>query len=307
MRHGFSLFVDTISLTIPIEPNRRETIDSRISDSFELFFGSLIDIDATKTRYRYWVRLERDGHRIADVWFSPRSSNNNYLRIEYSPANAFRDGLTLLGQWLAHVLGDNWRNEFMEGYLTRIDLAFDLIRVPISKIIIFNLAHKKSKLYRGPLGETQSYYYPPHANKQVVIYDKLEERLERTGTLKRPNRLYGEVTRIELRQRNLVGYTLRNFVSKQINRNPFKKLVIKKYMLDTTSGLTEDQQRSYFNQIRFMGLSGVLASICDPEIKLKVTAFYHSLPRPQALKFDSLLWNRLRHALDTALPISPIP
>jgi len=299
------LFVDTLSVTIQLPINRRIFVDEQMTYVNEWSFCNLLFLDATKTGYREFYRLEINGTRIADVFIRPNRVCNNYIRIEYSPRNVGEEGRSIIAIFLEFVLGATWLEDFCNGNLTRIDLAVDVPHLSLNSLIIKDVrSNKKSQLIRGFSEKLETYYFPPNGNKQMLVYNKLQERLDRGIIQKRPDRLFANKTRFEYRQRSLKGYSLSNFHRKQNKRNPFRHFKIKKFFLNDHLIINKEQQAAYFNLLRFMNVKDVLCLIENHEIKRDVEDFYKSLPSPNFFKFNTLIWNGLRHAIQDALPLA---
>ena len=300
------LFVDKLNVNIPIPENRIPAVEQQALNVPDIFDGYLHLAGTIRTGYQDHYKLgpHGDKKRQVDIFIAPRRVTSSYLKIDYSPVNVRETGRILLGRYLHHLLGDTWLEDFRQGHLTRIDLAFDARRVAIENLLIEDYAPRdKSMLYRGEAGEVETYYFPNKGNKQLVVYDKPQEQIDTGQVLPSPNHRRAAVTRFEYRIRGLRGYTLENFIERYSRyENPFNDYFVKKFATVTMDRMTPESQRLFFDACRFRGRENVLAGMKDESIREACQAYYEALQPPEFFLRRMWLWSGLRHALDGALP-----
>jgi hypothetical protein len=181
MHYVPNLFIDKLSLLIAVSDQDRDQVDERVTDASERFFGSLTD---TRPRAGYRRRFELrvpNGAQIA-VLAEPRTAGRNFLKLEYAPARIGDDGRGLLRDYLRFVLGRRYRRAFFDGTVLRIDITFDVRRVPLRDLWVTDLrsSTRVTAVLRGAAGEVETFYFPMKtrrtATRQLVVYDKKAEQ-----------------------------------------------------------------------------------------------------------------------------------
>lgn len=166
------LFIDKLAITIPLEGARGADVRQTINDSFE-WTDCISPANPRSRRYPDNFSFTTPDDHVASLFLRAGGGRNNHLRLEYSPNNFGESGRALLGDFLRNILGDDYLADVQGARLTRLDVAFDVRRIPLKDLMIIDLRSRKSSIIRGKQGEAESYYFPFKGTNQLCVYDKL--------------------------------------------------------------------------------------------------------------------------------------
>jgi len=301
MRTLPKLFVDKLSLTIPIVASRHEVIRAQLADAVS-WSQHLYGADARNSRYRDKYRISIEDQGVADIFVNPQNDAANFMRIEYSPNNLGEVGRRLLGAYLQAVLGSEWRADLMGSRVTRTDWAIDIHRTWLDDLLVVDLRPRRNKtaIYRGLSGAIETYYSPHKGTNQFRIYDKLQALKDDRGAAPAPRKIEGAIVRFEYSQRK-IKYPLASIAGRV--ENPFHHLEVKKFAI-VESTIPPDYQRLFFDACRLRGVENVLAGIQDVSKRGRLEEVYSAFPVPLFMTRRTSVWQP-RRALNEALPIDP--
>ena len=179
------LFIDTLELTIAIEEQRQRHVQERLEYAGERWRANLIELQA-RGRYRFRYELSTPSGRAIAIQSQPTSRRGNYLKLEYSPEKIGADGAELFAEYLSAILGPSYREDFYQGYVSRIDVTFDTRRVSLDDFWISDLrAGMKCALIRGKCSRIETIYLGYPATRQTI-------RLRKGSTNPRQRRTYSQ-------------------------------------------------------------------------------------------------------------------
>lgn len=293
------LFIDTLNLTIQIPVQERQAVDAWLQESSRFGDWPLNQSNARAGAYGSRYSLTAPNGEIVKIEANPHNPSNAYLRLEYSPEKIGIEGATTLAATLAGCLGSNYREYFYQGTATRLDVTFDLRRIPLRDIwIIDRRTGFKSALIRGKTLDIETIYcgYSTSQTKcyrQLCIYDKVKER-QRAG---RPSLTSTHWVRFEYR------YSKGDYILAELYAtlsNPYSHFSIKRYA-PIPAHMDATQSRLLFDACRMHGEDNVLALTQETDrerIRLAIEAF------PRARFFDRRLaiWLQLRERIHELLP-----
>lgn len=164
------LFIDTLELTISIEEQRQQRVQERLEYAGERWRSNLIEQQA-RGRYSFRYELSTPNGGVITIHSRPRQQRGNYLKLEYSPEKIGASGAELLAEYLREILGPTFRADFYQGYVLRIDATFDIHRVSLDDLWIYDLrAGMKSALIRGRCSRIETVYLGYRASRQLSAY-----------------------------------------------------------------------------------------------------------------------------------------
>lgn len=295
-----TLFIDKLAITIPIEAQRREEVWEAINESAELWMD-FISLASLRTRsYAGKFKFTTPEGYKAVLLLQPRNRSYNFFKLEYSPNNFGEAGRALLGDYLRDILGTGYLEDILTARLTRLDVAFDVRRVPLKELLIADLRGGKSSIIRGrESGDAETYYFPHKGTNQLCVYDKLQEMIDTRKLLPQPNRLYTPWVRFEYRYRRLTRYTLADVVGRM--ENPFHNFEVKQFN-PTQARISPERLRLFFDGCRMAGVDSVLEEIPDIATKQRLLTSYRAFPIPAFWIRRTSIWGGLRNAIENALP-----
>jgi hypothetical protein len=294
-----SLFIDKLAVTIPLDGSRGADVHHAVTESaYE--WSEFISLASLRNRsyigqYKFTIS---DG-RSATLLLQPRNPRNNYFKLEYSPNNFGEEGRALLGEYLRNILGDGYLDDIRGAKLTRLDVTFDVRRLPLKDLLIVDCKGRKSSIIRGREGgDAETYYFPFDGKRQLCVYDKLQQIRDKQGL---PPSGIGRApwVRFEYRCRSLSRYTLDDVVGRM--ENPFNNFIVKQFSL-TDIGISYENLRMFFDSCRLAGVDSTLSGIQDTAMRDSLALAYRTFPTPAFWQRRTSIWAGFRTAIQNALP-----
>ncbi|CAG4884065.1 protein of unknown function [Georgfuchsia toluolica] len=293
-----ALFIDKLAITIPLDGQRRQEVRLAVDDSSEQW-GDFVSLASLRNRsYIRQFRFTTPDGAVATLLLEPTNRRNNEFKLEYSPNNFGQSGRALLGEYLQVILGRTYLEDIWNAKLTRLDVAFDIRRVPLQDLLITDTKSRKSSIIRGVEGKAESYYFPFTGTNQLCVYDKLKEIDDRLGSPP-TNRKRAPWVRFEYRYRRLNRYTLANVVGRM--ENPFHNFEVKQFGM-AQARISVDRLRMLFDACRLQGLDAVLEEIPDIAARATYSLAYRTFPVPIFWQRRTSIWGGLRAAIERSLP-----
>jgi len=287
-----SLFVDKISLTLPIESGRRQDIEQNLNESTEQW-ANFISLAHLHSRYRDQFNFTLPTGATALLQFNPYNRHNNYLKLEYSPDRFGAEGRSFLGQYLRGLLGHGYLNEMQSAKINRLDLAFDVRRQHLNNLLIVDRRNNKSAIIRSNISGVESYYFPFQGTNQLCVYDKF---IESTDGSPPPFRQW---VRFEYRYRKISRYTLGDIAERLVN--PFNRFEVKTFQA-IDGDVPHHIQRMFFDACRLKGPDTALTDIDEPHSRSIFGDLYQRFPTPYFWLRRTSIWTGLREAIQQAAP-----
>ncbi len=287
------LFIDTLELTIPVDDDQKEAVQDRLNDASEHWLDSLTS-HPPQGRYAYRYKLEVPNGGIITIKAAPGRQTANYLKLEYKPDQIGADGTTALAEYLAFVLGETYREDFYLGNVNRIDITFDVRRVPIEDFWVEdNRVGMKSALIRGKSKNLETIYLGYKSRREFYAYDKKAEIEGRGGAVS------SKIPWVRFEYRYVSGdYPLGDLYARLTN--PYQNFVVRRYK--PIPRLLEDHlSRWLFDACRMRGGRQVLAT--TPEhLREDVDAAIKAFRLANFWKGRLALWGQLRERIQDLLP-----
>lgn len=294
-----TLFIDKLALSIPIEAQRQEDVREAINESSERWMDFISLASLRNHRYEGQFQFTTPEGYQAVLLLQPRNRRNNFFKLEYSPNNFGEAGRALLGDYLREILGAGYLEDILSARLSRLDVAFDVRRVPLKELLIVDLRGGKSSIIRGRRGgDAESYYFPFNGTNQLCVYDKLQEIIDTQGPLP-PNRRPVPWVRFEYRYRRLTRYTLNDVVGRM--ENPFQNFEVKRFGM-TAVRINAERQRMFFDGCRLAGVDSILQEMSNSATRDLFADAYRTFPVPTFWQRRTSIWGGLRNAIQNALP-----
>lgn len=295
-----TLFIDKLAITIPIEAQRREEVSQAVNESAERWMDFISLASMRNRSYVGKFKFTTPEGYVAALLLQPRNPRNNFLKLEYSPNNFGEVGRALLGDYLRDILGAGYLEDILNARLTRLDVAFDVRRVPLKELLIVDRRGGKSSIIRGAQGgDAESYYFPFTGTNQLCVYDKLQQLIDTRKLLPQPNRRYAPWIRFEYRYRRLTRYALADVVGRM--ENPFHNFEVKQFS-PAQARISPERLRMFFDGCRMAGVDSVLEEIPDIATKQRLLTTYRAFPTPAFWQRRNSIWGGLRNAIQNALP-----
>ncbi|WP_288905352.1 hypothetical protein [uncultured Sneathiella sp.] len=252
--------IDKLSVTIPVDEEYRKAVD-----------GSLYKIhkqvkdfsDISKNGKKYHVSANwTDKVTGQKVLFqcNPKSSKAvNYMRFELNPNKLGPDGMRRFKSILELLVtyGNYPYSRILEeGYITRMDIAVDIVNVAPHELIISGKDKGKSIKFLGKgSNELETVYLdkPKTKSSQKMIYDKLQEQVDKGN---KPS--FNEVlhTRAEYTHAGAPFSNIPNI------KNPFKKMKVI-HPIFKPDGVEDWIWQLFLNSCRLKGVEASLSLLPD--------------------------------------------
>ncbi|HEY8606312.1 MAG TPA: hypothetical protein VIM12_04260 [Noviherbaspirillum sp.] len=268
--------------------------------------------------YRYGFMLPFDDQSTYSclIQIEPNGAfrNSRYMRMEWNPSSASRvcaNPAAGIRRMLEICVPSYSPGLLSEANVTRIDLAFNLYRIPIDSILVSTILRKPvSGRYFAPRAKYGKTGYlnsqeigDPESDRYLVIYDKNLEREFRNFEGNRMStepqrsqfpRVQPRWARFEIRLRNLGSWGRLPY----IQENPFEAYSVTTYT--TAQIIRDDHYWAYFlADCKLNGAQAALSKIIDKRERARMRkALYVGDPplwwNPEALRME------LSSALDRA-------
>ena len=287
------LFIDTLELTIPVDEDQKQAVQDRLNDASERWLDSLTS-HPPQGRYAYRYKLEVPNGGIITIKAAPARQTANYLKLEYKPDQIGADGTTALAEYLAFVLGETYREDFYLGNVNRIDITFDVRRVPIEDFWVEdNRVGMKSALIRGKSKNLETIYLGYKSRREFYAYDKKAE-IEGRGEA-----VSSKIPWVRFEYRYVSGdYPLGDICRKL--KNPYDNFLIRRYA--PISHLMEDHiSRWLFDACRLRGQKQVLGAMPDG-LREEASAAIKAFPHAAFWRRRRAVWHQLNARIDELLP-----
>lgn len=250
--------IDKLSVTIPVDEEDRKAIDETLMDIHknEEDFSS---VSAKGKRYKFnteWTD-KNTGHKVL-IQSKPIHAKN-YTRFELNPTKLGPAGMSRFKTMFEHSItyGDYPYSRILEeGYITRMDIAVDMVNVAPHELIISGKGTGKSIKYLGKASNNLETVYldkPKNKSSYKMVYNKLQDQIDKGN---KPS--YNEVlhTRAEYTH---AGAPFSNIPNIQ---NPFKKMKVIHPIFKPTDA--EDWIWELFlNSCRLKGVEASLSLLPD--------------------------------------------
>lgn len=274
------LLLDKISITLAIPRSSHETVRMVLNTwALEEKLISAERYNKLRDRYKSAYMLKFDDVEFCAIQIDPIRPDHRFMRLEWNPSKAERvckDSMALIIALLNEVaLGDGVQL-LATAKITRIDFAFDLLRVRVNSFFVNTILRKsvagqyvQHHEQFAPHGQVNSRYIgqiqSPH---YLLVYDKRLEaesrqiatktkQENRTNTVRALPRLLAPITRFELRLK--IGgpwSSLRDL------ENPFAKYNVVSYQSSVAK--RDDHVWSYFIDSCYLnGAQVALSRITD--------------------------------------------
>ena len=287
------LFIDTLELTIPVDEDQKQAVQDRLNDASEHWLDSLTS-HPPQGRYAYRYKLEVPNGGIITIKAAPARQTANYLKLEYKPEQIGADGASVLADYLSFVLGDTYSADFYRGSVNRIDITFDVRRVPIENYWIEDRrVGMKSALIRGKSQNLETVYLGYKSRREFYAYDKKAE-MEGRG---RP--VSSKISWVRFEYRYLSGdYPLGDLYRRL--KNPYDNFLIRRYA--PISHLMEDHlSRWLFDACRLRGIKHVLDAIPDG-LRDEAGEAIKAFPYSEFWRRRRAVWHQLDALVGELLP-----
>lgn len=284
------LFIDKLSLTVPVAAERIALVSDRISVANETW-PLVVELDSRVARYRHHFKLLIPGEDAIHVFAEPHRQTDNFLKIEYSPNNVGADGARMLAVYLRFVLGSSFVEDFYSGNVNRFHVGFDIHRIPLEDLLIVHDRSAKSAIIRGKTSEVETLIFSYRGTHQLVVYDKRRERDERG----RGGETSISWVRFEY-QYNKGDYCL-DGIWRQL-RNPFNRFTVRRF--EAPNGTDRFAARLLFDACRLRGVDHLLRNHDEPAGE-SGEAMLNRFPVASFWARRTSIWLQLRELVETLL------
>lgn len=221
--------IDKISITYAVndiedQKGIKTLLWNAVKDESSPHFQNAVFKKGSPKRYGTNVNLiDPTSKKSVLIQADPNKAGNRFLRFEFNPSKLGKTGMAFFRDHLPEFLAQHYTYKSIaeDGRITRIDIACDLIDVPMAMLVYQGGKPKKQIVYIGENGEIETIYPAKKSATKpsdVKMYDKKQERLD-----KGHNPQYGQVphTRLEVRKETILP------IAKLAKlQNPFKKIAI---------------------------------------------------------------------------------
>ncbi len=194
------LLFDMITITLPININKREGVRDRLNDpGFYGQYNKKVYPKVAGQRYNNNYEFSIYNGTIVKLAIYPINKNHNFLRVEYNPTKLTKRGRRELRVFLIKLLGIKiMKTIYFQAVLTRLDLTLDVYDMEPNLYMHKNRVIQSSN-FRGDGGKLSSQIIgSDSSNCRITMYDK---NLEQQGKGKDHNG--ANYRRIEVRRRKL--------------------------------------------------------------------------------------------------------
>lgn len=304
--------IDKLSMTIDINSRAHSGVLQRLQ-AMELHEDVLrvtnADSNLLKSyRYAYLVNISPDQACTIQIAPKDRGDRRRFMRLEWNPHKSSRGGGNSFDRIL-HCLSECIPTfdpiaVITESSITRIDISFDLFRVPVDSLLAFTILRKpNSRRFAelqqdyGPRGYLNSVDLGRYdADRYLVIYDKNIERRKRgiggIGLYKNGTTVgYRPIprTRFELRLRDVGTY--RDFLTLP---NPYENYTITTFR--SARAPSQDHHWVHFlDSCEVRGAQAALSLIENRRIRTQYRDALRACQPPDWWN-PSLLWEEAKNA-----------
>jgi hypothetical protein len=284
--HIPTLFIDKLSITIPIAEDEHQGILERLDTQVTWHGPPETNRTQATGCYRLKYRFAVPNGELISVFASPRRAAN-FLKLEYSPNNIDIVGRDALSDLLQTIIGNHYQVAFYAGAVNRLDVAFDIHRIPLSDLWVSDSQSKKSAVIRGEDIRTETVYLPFRATRQLCVYDKRQQLLDTDEHVSTAQNSPA-IVRFEYRY-DKADYILNEFVNR-VRGNPFERFTVRQYRLIPELG--DSVSRLLFDALRLQGEEQVLARIGAAEKEVYRRAI-DGFPVPEFWRRRTSIWGQL--------------
>ena len=281
------LSINTITLTISVDPEKQQEVQDRLTNALTLFQGR---VSNRKPRGRY-----KDGYEftvspdtVINIDANPARAGYSYLKLSYSPAQLSQDGTALLVDYLNYILGDNYRELFYCGHVQEMVVGFDLREVILDNLWIQSRGRKDKnvEMVCNSGMEQQSICFGHKSTRKLVFTQEACESADAAPCV-----------RVEYRYKK-GNYILKELLTKL--DDPLYHITIRRYA--PMPDMDEVSSRLLFDACRIRGRSQVLAMYPDDKRKILKATMMNRFSLIDASKLRLGVWAQLRGEIDTLLP-----
>lgn len=281
--------IDKLSITYDIPTNEHQVVKEMLWGLMKEgdLFSSAKASKANRYKTRAILTHPMTGREIL-IEVDPKAAKANvpFVRLEFNPDKLGPEGVSFVQQQLEAIfLGNHpWQAIATSGKVTRIDLALDLLNIPIDQLVVSSTKGGKSHCYYSAAGALETAYLEIKGKKAgpKVVYDKAQQLAD----AKRNPKFEGVPhTRIEVHVK-----TQRSIAKLGTLPNPFVGLDVSYPAFVGKPSGQEHHWNHFLDSVRYRGRDGALALIPDAATR---NAYADALDAAQkAFWRPAKLWER---------------
>lgn len=135
----------------------------------------------------------------------PWNTSHKFMRLEWNPTLVGKKGLNYLHSQLFSEFMPDWRERIQaNGYVTRYDLAMDLLGIKVDDLIVWSKKVRVYGMFTNSSGATETLYIGKNESNQLVVYDRMAhmKKANKSAHLLEKKEIPAKhLTRIEARRR----------------------------------------------------------------------------------------------------------
>jgi len=252
--------IDKISVTVEVnciedQKGIKENLWDLAKEDDSPHFTNAVFEKGKPKRYKTNVSLADSisGKSIL-IQAEPFNKEYRFLRFEFNPTKLGKKGMAFFRDHIPEFLGPHikYKSIAETGRITRIDIACDLIDVPMALLVFYDSKPKNRIVYIGETGNIETIYPAKNSETKpsdIIVYDKLQEQKKKGF-----DPLYGLLpdTRLEVKK----GTTL-PITKLAMLKNPFEKIAVFAPG-DVTPPEQDHHWKLFFDVCRFRGIDAAL-------------------------------------------------
>lgn len=254
--------IDKLSFTYDMHPSDHKMVKEQLWDLSKEGEPFSPAKPSKTTRYRTRVHLTHPatGHSILiEVDPKPSKKHIPFIRLDLNPAKLGPKGVEFLKDRLVEVFLGNlsWKAIATGCKVTRIDLALDVLNVPIDQLLIRSNKSGKSHCYYSASGVLETAYLEVKKGKAgtTTVYNKGQQLIDKERNPKFAGVAH---TRIEVHVK-----TARPIVKLGTLPNPFSKLQVGYPAMAGTPPEQLHHWQHFLDSVRYRGEAAALSVIED--------------------------------------------
>lgn len=264
-------FIDKI--TIVVKPATEQDAAEMHSGQFVAFkdtsmFLKTDPITASGYQGARFVHIESSKARPL-IQFKSYSKKLQSIRIEFNPRKLGTDGLMELAACMTSIMDQGWEYVVMNGHVTRIDVAVDIVGVRVEDFLCLTKQGITSTIWAVD-GHAQSLSLGKKGNKTLVYSVKAKRLAKDQG--------WTGLSKIRV-ERRLISPAFHDLAKLEQLPNPFTSLTLTKPLPPLPPGVKKQDWQIFGDSVQVRGLTAALALLPKAR-KSKYRAYLKSHAQP---------------------------
>ncbi|MCJ8270224.1 MAG: hypothetical protein MJK04_12570, partial [Psychrosphaera sp.] len=154
-----ALFIDAFDLTLDITTDEMTDFENQLSKVNPEFSVNKKHVSAAKAvKFRsQWLVTELAGGASFLIFTQPFNKTQNKAKLSFNPSKQLYQGLFHVLKLLKKACGERYQQVILNANVTRIDMTFDVIGVPVNQLKVRLSNSKQTTIFTDKNGEFETY------------------------------------------------------------------------------------------------------------------------------------------------------